>query len=65
MDFWDMTIGDELNDAINNISSRLQKLFFQSVLKRYNKYVEETDDIVTFGEYYNMFEREPSKRTSE
>lgn len=65
MDFWDMTIGDELNDAINNISSRLQRLFFQSVLKRYNKYVEETDDIVTFGEYYNMFEWEPSKRTSE
>ena len=65
MDFWDMTIGDELNDAINNISSRLQRLFFQSVLKRYNKYVEETDDIVTFGEYYNMFEQEPSKRTSE
>ena len=65
MDFWDMTIGDELNDAINNISSRLQRLFFQSVLKRYNKYVEETDYIVTFGEYYNMFEREPSKRTSE
>ena len=65
MDFWDMTIGDELNDAINNISSRLQRLFFQAVLKRYNKYVEETDDIVTFGEYYNMFEREPSKRTSE
>lgn len=65
MDFWDMTIGDELNDAINNISSRLQRLFFQSVLKRYNKYVEETDDIVTFGEYYNMSEREPSKRTSE
>ena len=65
MDFWDMTIGDELNDAINNISSRLQRLFFQSVLKRYNKYVEETDDIVTFGEYYNMFGREPSKRTSE
>lgn len=65
MDFWDMTIGDELNDAINNISSRLQRLFFQSILKRYNKYVEETDDIVTFGEYYNMFEREPSKRTSE
>lgn len=65
MDFWDMTIGDELNDAINNISSRLQRLFFQSVLKRYNKYVEETNDIVTFGEYYNMFEREPSKRTSE
>ena len=65
MDFWDMTIGDELNYAINNISSRLQRLFFQSVLKRYNKYVEETDDIVTFCEYYNMFEREPSKRTSE
>ena len=65
MDFWDMTIGDELNNAINNISSRLQRLFFQSVLNRYNKYVEETDDIVTFGEYYNMFEREPSKRTSE
>lgn len=65
MDFWDMTIGDELNNAINSISSRLQRLFFQSVLNRYNKYVEETDDIVTFGEYYNMFEREPSKRTSE
>lgn len=65
MDFWDMTIGDELNNAINNISSRLQRLFFQSVLNRYNKYVEETDDIVTFGKYYNMFEREPSKRTSE
>ena len=65
MDFWDMTIGDELNDAINNISSRLQRLFFQSVLKRYNKYVEETDDIDTFRDYYNMFEREPSKRTSQ
>ena len=38
MDFWDMTIGDELNDAINNISSRLQRLFFQSVLK-YETYI--------------------------
>ena len=65
MEFWNMTIGDELNDSINNIPSRLQRLFFQSVLKRYIKYVEETDDIVTFGEYYNMFEREPSKKTSE
>ena len=65
MDFWYMTIGDELNAAINNIPSRLQRLFFQSVLERYNKYIENTDDVVTFGEYYNMFEREPSKRTSE
>ena len=65
MEFWNMTIGDELNDSINNISSRLQRLFFQSVLKRYIKYVEETDDIITFGEYYNMFEREPSKKASE
>ncbi len=65
MDFWYMTVGDELNTAINNISSRLQRIYFQSVLKRYIKYVEETDDIVTFGEYYNMFEREPSKKPSE
>ena len=55
MDFWYMTIGDELNAAINNIPSRLQRLFFQSVLERYNKYIEDTDDVVTFGEYYNSF----------
>ena len=50
MDFWYMTIGDELNAAINNIPSRLQRLFFQSVLERYNKYIEDTDDVLTFCE---------------
>ena len=65
MDFWNMTFGDELNLAINSLPSNLQRLYFQSVLKRYNKYIEETDDIVTFGEFYNMFEREPSKKHSE
>lgn len=58
MDFWYMTIGDELTDAINNIPSRLQRLYFQSILERYNKYVEETDEVITFGEYINMFGRD-------
>ena len=35
MEFWYMTIGDELNEAVNNIPSRLQRIYFQSVLKRY------------------------------
>ena len=65
MIFWDMTIGEDLNKSIHELPSTLQRSYFECILQRYNKYVKETDDIVTFGEYYNMFEREPPKSHSE
>lgn len=56
--YWNMTYGDELQDALNHLPSELQKQYFLHVFNRMGNYViaHEADGL-TFREYFDMFER--------
>ncbi|MBP3464456.1 MAG: hypothetical protein ACI4VN_03290 [Clostridia bacterium] len=57
-DYWEMTYGDALKDALEHISSNVQRMYFLSVFQRMGEYVIENDaDGLTFREYFDMFER--------
>lgn len=52
--FFDMFVGDELRNEINNIKSPSQRHFFQSALEQYENFITSNDEVLTFGEYFNM-----------
>ena len=57
-DYWEMTYGDALKDALEHISSNVQRMYFLSLFQRMGEYVIENDaDGLTFREYFDMFER--------
>ncbi len=57
-DYWEMTYGDALRDALENIPSAIQRIYFLSVFERMGEYVIKYDaDGLTFREYFDMFER--------
>lgn len=52
---FDLFLGDELRQEIENIRSPKQRAFFKSRYEQYLKYLKDHDEFITFNEFLKMY----------
>ena len=55
--FWDMSYSDELRVAIFRDLKGSQRKFFLDAYNRFGDYIRETDESLTFGEWFDCYGR--------
>lgn len=59
-ELWNSTYSDQLKAAILSIKSPMQRSYFLRVFNRMGNYIfqHEDQEFITFGEYFDLFERD-------